>query len=94
MPPVIAVTEAAPHAANEGRPERLQRIMREARTSARAHVGELEDALQRVAVLAQEVSTGGAVYPAGLRGLCDRVREQILVQHRSVEGLRRLSLPA
>ena len=65
---------------------RLAALLGEARSAARQHVGELEEALARVAALAGDVAEGGPAYPVGIRSLCRHLGAAAESQQRALRG--------
>lgn len=64
----------------------IDRLMTEARCAARDHVGELDEALNRVALLAHDVAEGGAAYPVGVRSICRHLAASMPLQQRSLRA--------
>lgn len=64
----------------------IARLTGEARDAAREHVGELDAALARVALLAQDVSEGGEAYPVGIRAICRSLAASMPLQQRSLRA--------
>lgn len=69
---------------------RLAGLLVEARLAARQHVGELDEALARVAALAGDVAEGGAAYPVGVRSLCRHLSATMESQQRALRGFKPL----
>jgi hypothetical protein len=57
--------------------ERVQALRREARTLARAHVGELERLILMTSQAAAGVAEGGEPYPIGVREIARRLRQDL-----------------
>ena len=66
--------------------DRLAALVAEARAAARQHVGELDEALARVAALAGAVADGGPAYPVGVRSVCRHLRAPLQTQQRALRG--------
>jgi hypothetical protein len=66
---------------------RALHLMAEARQAADEQVHVLEEALGRVAELADQIADGGDVYPAGVRELCRRLSEDAMAKSQTVEAI-------
>lgn len=71
--------------------DRLSRLLAEARGAAREHMGELDEALARVAALAGDVAEGGEAYPVGVRSICRHLTTTLLAQQRSLRAFQPLA---
>lgn len=66
---------------------RVQRLQAEAKGLAIQHVEELLAAMRKVETIANDVSTGGEVYPAGIRDLARRLVEHIETNAQAIEAI-------
>lgn len=68
---------------------RVQQLQAEAKKLAKDHVAALVSSMGDVEQIAQEISTGGDVYPPGIRDLARRLVEQMDAQMQIVEAISR-----
>jgi hypothetical protein len=71
---------------------RAHRLYAEARAAAMEQVRAVEQSLARVIVLAEEISEGGDVYPAGVRDLCRRLGDDLTARTNTLESLAQRNL--
>ena len=66
---------------------RAARLYAEAQGAALEQVRALEDSLGAVVALAQEIASGGDIYPAGVRELCRRLGEDVAGRSQTLEAI-------
>lgn len=73
--------------AEQGLSVRVQRMQAEAKALAFQHVEELLAAMRKVETIANDVSSGGEVYPAGIRDLARRLGEHVETTAQAIEAI-------
>lgn len=66
---------------------RAARLYAEAQGAALEQVRALEESLSTVAALAQEIAAGGDIYPVGVRELCRRLGEDVVIRSQTLEAI-------
>ncbi|WP_304186493.1 hypothetical protein [Phenylobacterium aquaticum] len=84
---VALVEAAAPPAPPERISDQVKRLQAEARGLAHKHVMSLKTALEELKVLAEDISSGGDVYPAGVREIARRLVEDCEARAQAVASL-------
>lgn len=82
--PVVA---EAPPAPLERISDQVKRLQAEARGLAHKHVLSLKTALEDLKALAEDISSGGDVYPAGVREIARRLVEDCEARAQAVASL-------
>ncbi len=81
----IVLIEKAPHIESMG--QRAARLQAEAKQVAKDHIASLSAAMREVSALADEVSQGGDIYPAGVKDAAARLIKDMLDRAESIDAI-------
>lgn len=83
----VEIVAEAPPAPPERISDQVKRLQAEARGLAHKHVMSLKTALEELRVLAEDISSGGDVYPAGVREIARRLVDDCDARAQAVASL-------
>ena len=81
----VVLVEKVPHIESLG--ARATRLQAEAKQVAKDHIASLSAAMREVSALADEVSQGGDIYPAGVKDAATRLIKDMLDRAESIDAI-------
>lgn len=70
---------------------RAQELLEQAKAAASEHIVALDQALAHVGTIANEIASGGEIYPDGVRDLCRRLNEEVSLRSKTMAVIIRKS---
>jgi hypothetical protein len=70
---------------------RAQELLDQAKAAASEHIAALDQALAQVGTIANEIASGGEIYPDGVRDLCRRLNEEVSLRSKTMAVIIRKS---